>query len=43
MVVSNMREMKDSGIAFVGVIPIDWEVLKNKYLFDSDKVIVGVS
>lgn len=41
MVVSNMREMKDSGIAFVGVIPKDWEVLKNKYLFDSDKVIVG--
>ena len=27
-----MREMKDSGIAWIGEIPVDWKVIKNKYL-----------
>lgn len=27
-----MREMKDSGIEWIGEIPVDWEVIKNKYL-----------
>ena len=27
-----MREMKDSGIEWIGEIPADWEVIKNKYL-----------
>ena len=27
-----MREMKDSGIDWIGEIPADWEVIKNKYL-----------
>lgn len=27
-----MREMKDSGIEWIGEIPIDWKVIKNKYL-----------
>lgn len=28
-----MREMKDSGIEWVGAIPKDWEMIKMKYLF----------
>ena len=28
-----MREMKDSGIEWVGKIPAEWEVEKNKRLF----------
>ncbi len=27
-----MREMKDSGIEWIGGIPVDWKVIKNKYL-----------
>ena len=27
-----MREMKDSGIEWIGEIPTDWKVIKNKYL-----------
>ena len=27
-----MREMKDSGIEWIGEIPVDWKVIKNKYL-----------
>lgn len=27
-----MREMKDSGIEWIGEIPADWKVIKNKYL-----------
>ncbi|MBM6974305.1 restriction endonuclease subunit S [Intestinimonas butyriciproducens] len=27
-----MREMKDSGIEWIGEIPADWKVVKNKYL-----------
>ena len=36
-----MCEMKDSGINWIGEIPRDWEVIKNKYLFLNTKEIVG--
>ena len=39
--VTGMREMKDSGIDWVGKIPKDWRVLRNKYNFDLSKNIVG--
>lgn len=29
------REMKDSGIAWIGEIPISWRISKNKYLLSS--------
>lgn len=32
-----MRQMKDSGIAWVGDIPQNWEVIKNKYIFKITK------
>lgn len=35
------KAMKDSGIEWIGEIPEDWEVVKNKYLFKSKKEIVG--
>ena len=36
-----MREMKDSNISWVGMIPNNWEVLKNKHCFDLRKEIVN--
>lgn len=36
-----MREMKDSGIGWVHEIPIDWDVIRGKYLFSNDKMLVG--
>ena len=36
-----MREMKDSGIAWVGVIPQDWEIVRTKSLYCSAKEIAG--
>ena len=35
-----MREMKDSGISWVGEIPKDWSVWRNKYIFKITKDIV---
>lgn len=35
-----MREMKDSGIAWVGEIPREWNVLRNKFIFYITKNIV---
>ena len=35
-----MREMKDSGIAWVGEIPKEWSVWRNKYIFKITKDIV---
>ena len=35
-----MREMKDSGIAWVGEIPKEWSVWRNKYIFRITKDIV---
>ena len=29
-----MRKMKDSGIVWIGEIPEEWEIVKNKYLLD---------
>lgn len=36
-----MAEMKDSGIEWVGKIPENWKVLKNKYNFVLSKEIIG--
>ena len=36
-----MRAMKDSGIAWVGDVPIQWEAKRNKYNFILSKDIVG--
>lgn len=36
-----MREMKDSGIDWIGDIPANWNVLKNKFIFNFHKDIVG--
>ncbi len=36
-----MAEMKDSGIEWVGKIPENWRVLKNKYNFELSKEIIG--
>lgn len=36
-----MRKMKDSGIEWVGEIPTEWAVLRNKYNFTLNKIIVG--
>lgn len=35
------RKMKDSGIEWIGEIPEDWEVVKNKHVFNRLKEIVG--
>ena len=35
-----MRQMKDSGIAWVGEIPRDWNIQRNKYIFTTSKDIV---
>ena len=37
------REMKDSGVEWIGKIPREWEVLKNKNCFTLRKEIVGNS
>lgn len=37
-----MREMKDSGIEWVGKIPIGWNVYRNKNCFSCSKEIIGV-
>ena len=29
-----MREMKDSGVEWIGEIPSDWKVVSTKFLFD---------
>lgn len=36
-----MREMKDSGIEWIGVIPQDWEIVRTKSLYCSAKEIAG--
>lgn len=35
------RKMKDSGIEWIGQIPEDWEVVRNKYMFLRKKELVG--
>lgn len=35
-----MREMKDSGIKWIGTIPKDWNLFANKYIFNIHKQIV---
>lgn len=36
-----MREMKDSGIEWIGAIPQDWEIVRTKSLYCSAKEIAG--
>ena len=36
-----MREMKDSGIEWIGEIPDDWKIVRNKNAFACSKVLVG--
>lgn len=38
-----MREMKDSGIEWVGKIPTQWKIQRNKTLFSCEKEIVGAA
>ena len=38
-----MREMRDSGIPWIGEIPKDWAVVRNKNAFDNSKTLVGES
>ena len=35
--------MKDSGVEWIGKIPKDWKVIKNKNCFELEKNIVGSS
>lgn len=37
------REMKDSGVEWIGEIPKDWKIVKNKNCFELEKNIVGSS
>lgn len=37
------RQMKNSGIEWIGNIPNDWEIRRNKTLFDCSKEIVGTA
>lgn len=36
-----MREMKDSGISFIGYIPANWKITRNKNVFACSKQLVG--
>ena len=36
-----MREMKDSGVDWIGKVPANWNVLRNKFIFKFHKDIVG--
>lgn len=36
-----MRQMKDSGIGWVHEIPNNWNVIKGKYVFSNNKMVVG--
>ena len=40
MGISEVRQMKNSGISWVGEIPQDWEIQRNKYIFKIKKGIV---
>ena len=35
-----MREMKDSGIEWIGEIPVDWIIVRNKNAFACSKELV---
>ena len=37
-----MREMKDSGIEWVGKVPATWKIMPNKYIMTKKKVIKEV-
>ena len=36
-----MREMKDSGVSYIGHIPETWNITRNKNVFSCSKNIVG--
>lgn len=35
------REMKDSGVEWIGLFPTSWKILRNKNLFTNEKALVG--
>ncbi|UQK58984.1 restriction endonuclease subunit S [Fenollaria massiliensis] len=35
------REMKETGIEWIGEVPKDWEIVPGKYLFKNTKIVVG--
>ena len=35
------REMKNSGVEWIGNIPSEWKIIKSKYIFANHKEIVG--
>lgn len=35
------REMKDSGVQWIGNIPKEWEVIRTKNIYSNSKTIVG--
>lgn len=35
------RPMRDSGVVWIGEVPVGWELRRNKYIFTNDKKIVG--
>ncbi len=37
-----MRELKNSGVDWIGEIPSDWEIVRTKYKFKNTKQIVGM-
>ena len=37
-----MREMKDSGIEWIGDIPVYWKIMPNKYLMRNEKKTDGL-
>ena len=37
-----MREMKDSGIAWIKKIPVTWDIVRTKYNFSHTKTIAGI-
>lgn len=41
MCVDNTRKMKDSGVAWIGTVPLNWEIYRNKDAFTCNKILVG--
>ena len=41
MVVNSMREMKDSGVNWIGPIPNEWDIVRVKNIYKNKKEVVG--
>ena len=37
----NTTDYIDSGIEYIGIIPKSWKIIRNKHIFNKNKVIVG--